>query len=154
MEIILFSLLGLLGLAALLLGGMFIVTKTKPELAPKLFGPLVKLFMRSKRVREASEQMAVKEIAKDPEKLEEMVAQVGGRDAARKMDKMMQGRSEKEREEMLSSLMEKAQSGQPLTQQDLAWSGPKSPDQARAQAKKKAKERAKKKAARRQRKRR
>lgn len=122
--------------------------------APHRVAFLGKVLMRSKRLREATNKQLASEMAENPELIEQVVGQSLGRDQARQVSQVIGNRSAEETEELLETLMNKAQSGERITAQDLARKKPRTHSEARAKAKKKARSRQKRKAAKKQRKRR
>src|SRR3990167_1583461 len=112
MEVLLYLFLGLLVLLILLTVAFWLLNRYQPQLAQTLLTPLGKLLMHSKRGRKLAGEVLSKELAQNPEQLEGLAAQVGGRQAAKQMETLMAGRSEKDRQQMLKTVITKTQSGQ------------------------------------------
>lgn len=106
--------------------------------------------MRSRKFREVAGKKMVSELAADPELLEKAMGEQVGKTQARQVAKVLGNRSESEREELLGTLFEKAESGEQITLEDLARKRPRTAEEARARSKKKDAARAKRKAAKRQ----
>lgn len=135
-----------LAVVILLAAALIVFARRNPE----RFTPVIRLLMRSGRIRRAAEQQMVSELAADPQLLEEAMSRQVGKSQARQAAKMLGHRSEAEREELLGTLFEKAEAGESITLEDLARKHPRTADEARARAKRKDQARAKRKAAKRQ----
>jgi hypothetical protein len=78
------------------------------------------ILRRSPRLRQAAARRAAEQISQDPERLAELIGQAGGRDAQRKLEAVIGGRSEAERAELLKTMLAEAEAGKAPSQQMLA----------------------------------
>lgn len=158
MDILLWLGVGLLAivlLVAIFLLVLYLVGKKNPDkVAPliKPFMPMIQRLMKTKKGQEVSTKVIAKQVAANPDQITDLIGEEYGRDASRVIDKHLSGRSDSEREELISDLMKKASSGEAINPSDLAKR--KTPEQMRAASKKKAAARAKRKQAKKHRKKR
>ena len=141
-------------LVALALGAaaLFALSRWRPQ----ALEPLMRLVLRSERLRRLVQRRAAQQLASDTEALEEQIEQVAGREATRQLKQALGGRSQADRERILGAAMEAASQGKMLDPSQLVGkpgSGARTADELRARNKAKSKARAKAKQARRQRKR-
>lgn len=132
----------------ILVAAAFLAFRFKPE----LMAPLTRRMMKSRRVRENVSGRVSKQIAENPEALDGILDGQMGREETRQFQKMVKGKSEDDIKKMMSTVMDKQQSGEEITIADVQGKT-KTPEQLRAKNKKKRADRAKRKQARSQRKR-
>jgi len=137
-----------LALAAI---GLFIFLSLRYK--PTLLLPVTNLLFKSKRVKTAAQGQMAKQMAANPEMLEEALSGQVSKEQMKQINNVFGNRTEADREKMLSTMMEAAESGRTLKASDLARTAPLTGDEARARNIRKSANRSKSKAARKQRKR-
>lgn len=86
-----------IGVVVLAMAALALLAWRKPEAV----APIAKLLNKNRKIREISENVAVKQLAKNPEALIDQTRELGGAKAAREMEKNLTGLTVEQREQKI-----------------------------------------------------